>query len=371
MKVTLVIGSLDNGGAERVVCNLANYLAGKGHKVSILTVSDEQSYFLLDTIKHVVLYPGSKTRLPHMLVNAIRISKMRNYLRKEKTDVYVTFLPKLSQILLSQKSIIHAPIIVAERCDPNTYYKSSRKNRIGFLRTYPNANAYIFQTFDARAFYEKVGIDVSVSTIIPNAIDAQFITEEYTGPRGKTIVSVGRLAHQKNFKLLIDAFFLIQKDFEEYELIIYGEGPLRQELEDYIRRLGLTEKVKLPGFSNNLRSELQSASMFVLSSNYEGISNALAEAMALGLPCVATACPAGGSRFLIQDGLNGLLVPPGDMDALAKAIRYLLTNREKAEAFSIEARKIIEKLAPDKVYSQWEKFIGDVISVSKKRSIQC
>lgn len=129
MKITLLIGSLAGGGAERVVCNLANYLADKGHEITILTVSDKQTYKINANVRHVVLYGESDSKLPHQIINIIRLYRMNRYFRKENVDVYLTFLPKLSSFILAQKRFIKCPVILAERADPNTFCNSSKKKK--------------------------------------------------------------------------------------------------------------------------------------------------------------------------------------------------------------------------------------------------
>lgn len=226
MKITLLIGSLAGGGAERVVCNLANYLADKGHEITILTVSDKQTYKINANVRHVVLYGESDSKLPHQIINIIRLYRMNRYFRKENVDVYLTFLPKLSSFILAQKRFIKCPVILAERADPNTFCNSSKKNKKIFEQYYPKADGYIFQTEDAREYYRTHGINVENSVVIPNAINPEFIRPLYQGERRKVIVGAGRLTIQKNFSLLINAFAEICNDFPEYKLEIYGEVAL-------------------------------------------------------------------------------------------------------------------------------------------------
>jgi glycosyltransferase involved in cell wall biosynthesis len=143
--------------------------------------------------------------------------------------------------------------------------------------------------------------------IIPNPINPEFNVKPFSGKRRKIITSVGRLSEQKNQHVLIEAFSRIEKDFPDYELVIYGEGNLRETLENQIKTLKLENKVKLPGVKKNIKNEIYDCSLFVLPSLYEGMPNALMEAMALGLPVISTDCPCGGPRFLIHN-YNGLLV---------------------------------------------------------------
>lgn len=144
-------------------------------------------------------------------------------------------------------------------------------------------------------------------------------------------------------------------------MTIYGQGEKENDLKKQVADFKLANRVCFPGNVQNIAEEMEKNAMFVLSSDFEGMPNALMEAMALGLPCVATDCPVGGPRYLIQNGENGLLVPVKDADALAKAMRYLLAHAEEMKCMGECARNITKKLSPDKIYGEWESFVYSVI----------
>ena len=204
------------------------------------------------------------------------------------------------------------------------------------------------------------GNRVNKSYIIPNAINEQFIRPVYSGSKDHIIIGAGRLTKQKNFELLLEAFSRISSEFPNYNLYIYGDGPNKGKLLELSNKLGVSEKVHLPGRTDKLSDEMEKASIFVLSSDYEGMPNVLIEAMALGLPCVSTNCDGGGAQFLIENGVNGLLVPKNDVDALSCAVLNLLRNESLKTDIGNNARKIIDRLSPSKVYSLWENVIKEV-----------
>ena len=171
------------------------------------------------------------------------------------------------------------------------------------------------------------------------------------------IVGAGRLTAQKNFPLLINAFHAISNKYPDYTLEIYGDGELKTQLCELVNDLGLNEKVKFLGFVSNIKEYLQSASLFVLSSNFEGMPNGLMDAMALGVPVISTDCPAGGSKNLIKDGENGFLVPVGDVEHLSKSIDLILSDNDLCCKIGPEARKDADRLRADKIYGMWEEFI--------------
>lgn len=363
MRIVLFIGCLCGGGAERVVANLANHLAEEGHDTTVLTVSTEQTYHISPAVKWVKLCSESERQLPHKLLNVLRMGRLICFFLTFRTDVYLTFLPKLSKTILRFRKLIKVPIILAERADPGTYYRENPKNRNMMELYYPRADAFVFQTTDARDFYaETLGLRNMKCTVIPNAVNTAFVGKSYEGKRSKRIVSAGRLDEQKNYSLLIDAFAEFKKIMPGYQLVIYGEGPKRSALEKRIADLSLTECVFLPGRTDQIVEAIRDASLFVLPSDYEGMPNALAEAMALGLPCIATDCPAGGSRFLIDDGKTGILIPVRDQKALVDAMMKVLSDDEMAKMLANNARKIADELTPEKTYGAWEKFITDVVN---------
>ena len=188
--------------------------------------------------------------------------------------------------------------------------------------------------------------------IIPNPVQVY----EYAGRiKKKKIVSVGRLAKQKNHKLLIRAFGQISKQFPDYELWIYGEGEMRGELESLLKRKGIADKVFLPGIVKDVHHQIADALVFVLSSDYERLSNALLEAMIMGLPCISTNCA--GADEVIQNGKNGIIVPVGDKDGLARAIAGILGDSKKREEMGRMAHYSGKKYSVDKVLKKWDRII--------------
>lgn len=357
MRITIFIGSLYGGGAERVVCNLANYLVAQGHHTEILTMSETEKTYELDekvTVKSLLALKERKGTIKNMLT---RLPRLWKYLKTREKDIYVVMLPKTTIMLLMFRLMIKARVIAAERND-SASYSTSIANMLKKLA--PKADGWVFQTEDAKKWYGEA-ISNCKSIVIPNAVNPAFIRHRYTGEKRKVIAGAGRLDSQKNFTLLIEAFSKIAEDFSDYKLTIYGKGNEEVSLKEFAKKLNLQDRVEFPGNIQNLAEKMERNSLFVLSSDFEGMPNALMEAMALGLPCISTDCPCGGARFLIDDGVNGLLVPVGDAEEMSKAMRRLLENQEYANRLGNEAAKISERLAPEKIYGQWEDFIKSVV----------
>jgi len=366
MKITIYISSLAGGGAERVVCNLASHLASSGHDVKIITNSEKQSYELNPRVNHVILYNAKAEKYNFLIRNAMRLLRLRKAVESDDAEVYLSFLPWPNFMLMHFRRIISVPVIISERSDPRTFC-GERKNLKRVLKYYSRADAYVFQTSDSKEYYlNDLGFKGKKYAVIPNAINREFICEPWTGEKQKLIIGAGRLTAQKNFPLLIRAFAGISADFPEYKLEIYGTGALKSELEALVIELGLEGKVRLMGYVSDIKERMQKASLFVLSSDYEGMPNVLAEAMALGTACISTDCPAGGSKYLINDGENGIIVPVGDENKLSEAIRLVLADAEFRKKLEINAREVVNRLSPEKIYSDWERFIIDVASNNSK-----
>lgn len=352
MKITVFIGSLYGGGAERVACSLGDYLTKKGHVVEFLTMAESKTYKMENTIKRTILLNDNDRK--NFIHNSLcRLRRLFSFLSQDNSDCIVVMLPVTTILLLLIRKRVKGKVIASERSDPSRY---SWINRTLLRWLAPRADCFIFQTKEARNWYGKRIIE-SNAVIIPNAINQEFIE---LGKREKNkkeiIVGMGRLNEIKNFELLIESFALIADDFPNYELHIYGDGASKQKLIELAELKNLENRVYIPGQVDKIAERVAQASLFVLSSNYEGMPNALMEAMALGVPCVATDC-GGGVRFLITDRVNGIIVPVNDKQEMANAIRTLLSDRDLATQMGNKSKQITEYLSPDIIYSKWERTI--------------
>lgn len=359
MKITFFVSGLSGGGTERVVCNLANYLVRKGHEVDIITIGDDDAYNLEKEVHRVTLL-YNKSKKGSFIDNLHRLIIFLLYILKNRNrDVYVTMLSFPILFLLKFRRLIRGKIIASERAYPGA---ESTEIQSKLKKNAAKADAWVFQTKENRDWYEGCIKGVK-AIVIPNAINAEFVKPAYTGKRVPLIVTAGRMSVQKNQILLLKAFQQISLNHPDIKLVIYGDGPKRQILEDFIIEANLDEKVKCPGFVKEWADKSKDAMLFVLTSNYEGIPNALIEAMALGIPCISTDCLGGGARLLIENGENGSLVPCNDVDKLVKAIGEMVDNPKRAEQMGAKGQQVCERFASDSIYHQWELFIKNVVGV--------
>ena len=220
-------------------------------------------------------------------------------------------------------------------------------------------NAVVFQTEGAKSYFNnKIQ---SKGSIILNPIRKN-LPEHSKEKDSRRIVSVGRLNSQKNYTLLLEAFALFCQKYNDYKLEIYGKGEQEETLKKLAKTLGIEDRVIFEGFRNDVHEKIADATMFVMSSDYEGLSNALLEAMAMGLPCISTDSPPGGARMVIKNGQNGLLVPVGNKEKLMEAMDSIAANAEMAEKMGRNAAEMRDLLSEERICSQWEKLIK-VVSV--------
>ena len=175
-------------------------------------------------------------------------------------------------------------------------------------------------------------------------------------------MSVGRMDANKNHGMQLRAFAALRHKYPDYELVIYGDGELRTSIEETAEELGIADRVSLPGVVPDVAAHIERASLFLLTSYSEGVSNALIEALALGLPVIATDVPSGGTEELMEDGVNGLVIPTGDLAALEGAMDRLLGDKDYADRLGREAAKIQERLSPERVNPLWKAYFEGIIN---------
>ena len=243
--------------------------------------------------------------------------------------------------------------VVSIRNDPNREYGENIIKKFMTNCVFLLADGCVFQTEDAsKYFFNRTR---RKSTIIINPVNESFFNTPPSEKR-KNIITVGRLVPQKNHKLLIHAFALISKKIPDEKLIIFGEGPLKSELKKYASDMGIEKRVVFPGSISNVNVELSKAKVFVLSSDYEGLPNALMEAMACGTAVVSTDCPCGGPKYLLKQSNAGILVSCNNADEMAEAISIMM-NKEKNNFYQEQAKKKSMDFLPEIVFNKWEKFL--------------
>ncbi len=358
-RIALFISSFQRGGAERVMVNLAEYLNEKKYDVILVTqYKRENEYETPPELRRIYSEPDESQLQGSRFKNfCVRFMTLRNIWKAYKPDVVLAFLGKNNLMAIATSAFLPTKVAVSVRGEPTMEYEGRLMQLLARL-VFRFADGVVLQTERARAFFPRAVR--RKSAILPNPLNPQFIGREPCADRENLIVAAGRLDENKNHAMLIHAFAKIADEYPLMRLVIYGEGALRAKLEALVAEKGLSDRIEMPGSVSDVADRICKARIFTLTSNTEGMPNAIMEAMALGIPVIATDCPCGGPAELIQDGVSGLLVPVGDAFALADAFRRILEDEDFERKLGEEAREITEKLSPDKVNKRWESYLNQL-----------
>lgn len=350
-KIVFVTGVLSDGGAERVISVIADSLANQGYDINILTIFGAKNDYLFNPRVNIVPLESKSKNNVYSTIRKLRL--MRREIKKINPDIIISFVAIINIYTIISTLFLSKKLIISERNDP---YQNPENKYIRFLRNvlYLFADHIVFQTEDAKRYFSSKIQDKG--SIIHNPLSSKLPNWEINNSE-KVIITASRLTEQKNLPMLIDAFAMIENEFPNYTLKIFGIGDLREILVDYVKKIGLEKKINFQGFTENIHDEMSKASLFVLSSNYEGISNAMLEALAIGVPVISTDSPIGGAKMFIKDNYNGFLVKTGDTKGLASVMRKVLNDKNLAQSISYEAKKIQKILNKDEIINEWIKLI--------------
>lgn len=358
MKNLLIItGSLSGGGTERVSVTLANFLAEQGHNVNIAVFRTGKSGYAVNGNISIHILPGCKidsgpSIIRKLYATIMDYAALRKIIMENKIESIISFSnpPVILMLLLTMR----LSIISSKRNYPPE--SSSAMERQIFRRS----KAIVFQTPEQMEYYDEKTRKKGV--VIPNPITGN-LPEPYNGNRRKEIITFCRLAKQKNLKMLIDGFIKFHATFPDYTLIIYGSRSLKdsshlEELEEHINANKMGQVIKIKEFTHDIHQLIADSACFALTSDFEGISNSMLEAMAIGLPVICTDCKGGGANAFIKNYENGILIPVNDREALSQALVYIASNPEKAQEMGKKAVEIKETLAMEKTCGKWLEIPG-------------
>ncbi len=359
MHLLLTIGSLEAGGAERILCALANYWVKKGHKISLLTLKspDTVPFYPLDPSINLIQINQSHSRKRpwyKFVINSIQcLFCMRKIFKNIKPDRIVSFMDLMNIATLLANVGLKYPVIVCERTDPHHQPLSLFYLWLRWW-LYPKAYKIATQTASAASYFPKK-LSEKI-TIIPNPVFEPSQYKAVYAENPKNIMTVGRLDIFKDHRTLIYAFSSLLSHHPDLMLTIYGEGVERKNLEQLIQTFHLQDKVKLPGTTTQVQEVLIEADLFIFPSRYEGFPNALCEAMAVGLPVIASNVT--GNIDLVQDQKNGRLFPVGDVQALTNLALELLNDPIQCQTLGTQARRVSEDFKPATIFTRWDALIA-------------
>ncbi len=360
-RILFVLPSLGAGGSERVVTTLANHWAGEGRHIGIANfdpVDFEPFYPLAQQVDlfRLNLPPSTGGLLGQMRQTGHRVKALEEVYRQFNPDVVISFLTKANVLSLVAAHKSGIPVIVSERNNPtlqtfNAFWRTAR------ARTYPQAFSFVTMTRGAAEYYPEH--QRPRTRIIPNPVN---LPHNWQNKRkGNTITAVGRLAEQKQFHLLLDAFAKIAGAYPDWKLTIWGEGALRGELEEQRARLGLENRISLPGLTQEPGRWVETADVLVMSSAYEGWPNVIVEGMAAQLPIVTFDCEH-GPKDMIEDGVTGKLVPQDDVPALSEALATIIGDKALRDRLAQNAKAAAARYDTSVIADQWIDIVEQAVT---------
>ncbi len=396
--IVFVIGNYKNGGVAMRATNLANSFSLKGYKCTLLITGEvaENTFFSInDNVEIIALDEYFKKHASDVSIKMnlkrrtkiIRFLKLSRYITKyfSKIDKYIEFIVKWlryseklsAYLILNHKSVYIAfgltyfinlyfasiftktKLVYAERNAPEVEYPCDCDEKKKYLHFVKKAKKIIVQTQNAADFYKNVFDNV---VVINNPVKPN-LPQRYTGERKKTVVNFCRISQQKNLPLLINSFIKFHGKYPDYKLEIYGntvtkqEDELKTELQAFVEESGESDYIKILPPCADVHKRIVDYAMFISTSDFEGLSNSMLEAMAIGLPCICTDCLGGGAREVIDDGINGILIPINNEETLYKAMCNLAGDIELQKNLSNNAAKINQTHSIETISNKWIKII--------------
>ncbi len=364
MRLTVVVSNVRGGGSTLAAVTWANGWALRGHRVSILAIlPDEGDGPDFPVREEIALTRIDLSDRParnrfqagaRLLRNLLRL---RLAVQRTRPEVVVAFDGPINTRTLLACLGLRAPVVVMEQTHPGQYHFGRFWERCREL-VYPRAAALVNLTH-AAAEWSAGHFRARRLAVIPNPVAPARAQADLRRGGPWTVVAAGRLVEQKRFDLLIRAFAKIAPRHPDWSLVIHGEGGLRPDLERLVEDSGLRGRVRLPGWTADLSAELAKGDLFALSSGYEGFGNVIAEALVAGLPVVSFDCPSGPAE-IIRHEVDGLLVPPLDVDALAAALGRLMGDQDLRLRMGARAPEALERFSLESTLARWDDLLAQV-----------
>ena len=350
MKIVFCLASLGSGGAERVVSLLANKMSNDGHEVQVICLKVNEVYYQLhEKVKVVMAMEKSWNRFSELFW-------LRRYLKREKPNVVIPFTEGVYCFTIASLLGTGIPVIASERLDPSAMSWNRKLLKKLLL---PYADWLVVQTKKIKEYFpQKIQRKTSIiynpvnEEVFKTSSDISYLQKE------NRIISVARLYPQKNQQMMIRAFAQIANQYPDWKLIIFGEGPLRKELESLISSLNLNDQVLLPGRTEHVIDEMRKSKIFCLSSDYEGMSNSMIEAICVGLPIVST--KVSGTNELVQNEINGYLVEIGDLKGMIYGLKKLIRDESRILRMGQNSKRKSQLFHIDNIAEEWLYLINKV-----------
>lgn len=364
MKIILLTSSLGAGGAERVATTLCNAWAARGDKVTLLPTysgGGKAFYVVSSDVELIFLADFVNKTHKSLLSYFLRLRALRGLIKKSDPAVVIAFLPNVNAAAILACGFLNTPVIICERRDPESQPGSWAWEML-LKMLYRFASMLTVQTDVVSKNIHKIYPGLKSVRVVSNPLPQDIVgikRIETDSPR-KVLLSVGRLSTEKQVSMAIDVFGLCASQFSEWDFHIYGDGPLRQDLECQIQRLGLQDRVFLKGRTTEPWQVMAESDAFIMVSRFEGFPNSLLEAMGVGLPCVVFDCPS-GPREITCDGVDALLVPLNNAIKLQVALSHIMENDVFARSLGEQARRsVISRYSLSSTLARWDELFSEV-----------
>jgi glycosyltransferase involved in cell wall biosynthesis len=348
-----VIGSLQGGGAERQISDMANYWAARGLEVALATWSGPEisDFYALDRCVrrvHLNVDAQGSVVFPRLRANLRRVLKLRALIRSTLPDAVLSFVTETNVLTILAGVGLKARVVVSERTQPALHSALPWQWQLLRKILYSRSDEVVAQTWEAAQWITQNCR--KRARVIPNALRS---LPDISKRREPLIIAIGRLAHEKGFDLLLRAFARIAPDFADWRVAIIGTGPEQANLMRLRDELSLTGRVDFAGQIADVPTWMARAGLVVQPSRFEGFPNVVLESMGMGAPVISNDCPSGLSD-LIDDGINGRLVPVEDVVALAQTMTELMSQPQIRERLGREAVNVRQRYRQDLIMAQWD-----------------
>lgn len=338
-----------------MIVYLANQLSKMGYECVIYV--EEQVGRHYEVERNVEIVQETEFFKNYYTRHFQQIFQLRRRVKETNPDLVISFQTNQNVFSVLATRGRSIPVIVSERGDPYQYNNLVAKVKTAVIN---RAEGGVFQTKRAMEYYGKKLQERS--TVIYNPCTVPYVPAPEWEKRRNEIAFVARFdIQQKRQDLMVQAFAIVAKEIPDIRLVFYGEGKEMEDIRSMAKSLGVLERIDFKGLVRDIPNAIRDARMFVMTSDYEGLPNALIEAMAVGLPCVSTDCSPGGAAELIESGKNGIIVPCGDVNAIADGICEILLNAQKAQKMGNNAQKIVRVLNDERIYMMWADYIESII----------
>ena len=356
-KIMFVAATLGGGGAERVMLNLANKMYEKGHSVVVIKTAIEKNPKAIYGLNPNIEVKKIQSEYQNKIARIVdKLRKLRCIFKQYPGYTIVSFLPDINIYSIFASKGLKNKIVVSERNDPN---KEPNNSFVRHLRnfSYHMADYVVFQTFDAQAYFAKKIREKSC--IIPNPLNLEELPLPNAGrEKRNVIIMVCRVKPQKNIEMMIEAISKFRNAIGDTTVEIYGDGNLyRDRMKEKVSSYGLEDIIKFMDSTNDIYSVMEKSKIYVSTSDYEGISNTMLEALAIGVPSIVTDCPIGGARMFIKHNYNGILVPVNDYERLGNEIIRLLNDESLQRQFSANSIAVRNELDLNIIADKWLKVL--------------